>query len=102
VLEADLEGMSTPSGTRARVTLVESPACHYCHDARAALMEIGVEHSLDVETLDVRSPEGTALMQAHGAAMSPLVLLDGQFVSAGRLPRGKLRTLLAARERVAS
>jgi hypothetical protein len=41
-------------------------------------------------------------MQAHGAAMSPLVLLDGEFISAGRLPRGKLRKLLAAREAVAS
>ena len=29
--------------------------------------------------------------------MSPLVLLDDVFVSAGRLPRNKLRTLLAAR-----
>ena len=36
-------------------------------------------------------------MQTHGAAMSPLVLLDGAYVSAGRLPRGKLRKLLAAR-----
>jgi glutaredoxin len=94
--------MDTISGTKARVTLVESPACHFCRDARAALEEIGAEYPLDVEALDVRSPQGSALMQTHGAAMSPLVLLDGRFVSAGRLPRGKLRKLLAAREAVAS
>jgi len=29
--------------------------------------------------------------------MSPLVLLDGAFVSAGRLPRNKLRKLLTQR-----
>lgn len=92
--------MDTISDTKARVTLVESPACHFCHDARAALEEIAAEYPLDVETLDVRSPEGSALMQEHGAAMSPLVLLDGRFVSAGRLPRGKLRKLLAARQEV--
>ena len=33
--------------------------------------------------------------------MNPLVLLDGQFFSAGRLPRGKLRATLAARDDVA-
>jgi len=92
--------MDTISRTKARVTLVESPACHFCHDARAALEEIASEHPLDVDAIDVRTPEGSALMQAHGAAMSPLVLLDGQFVSAGRLPRGKLRKLLAARQEV--
>lgn len=87
---------------RPRITLVESPACHFCHDARQALDEIGREHPFELETLEVRSPLGTSLMQAHGAAMSPLVLLDGEFISAGRLPRGKLRKLLAAREAVAS
>lgn len=92
--------MEPISDTKARVTLVESPACHFCHDARAALEEIAAHYPLDVEALDVRSPEGSALMQAHGAAMSPLVLLDGRFVSAGRLPRGKLRKLLAARQEV--
>jgi hypothetical protein len=38
-----------------------------------------------------------AMVQDFGAAMSPLVLLDGAFVSAGRLSRGKLRKLLEAR-----
>jgi hypothetical protein len=37
------------------------------------------------------------LAQIHGAAMSPLVLLDGEFVSAGRLPRNKIRKMLAHR-----
>lgn len=87
---------------RPRITLVESPACHFCHDAREALDEIGREHSFELEMLEVRSPQGTSLMQMHGAAMSPLVLLDGEFVSSGRLSRGKLRKLLSAREVVAS
>ena len=88
--------------TQATVTLVESPACHFCQDAHEALREIGRDFAFDITTLDVRSATGSALMQEHGAAMSPLVLLDGQFVSSGRLPRGKLRALLAAREQVAS
>jgi glutaredoxin len=94
--------MNTTRATLPRITLVESPACHFCHDARQALDEIGRDHPFTLETLESRSPQGMTLMQAHGAAMSPLVLLDGAFVSAGRLPRGKLRKLLSAREAVAS
>ncbi len=87
---------------RPRITLVESPACHFCQDARQAIDEIGREHPLELEIRDVRSTEGASLMQIHRAAMSPLVLLDGEFVSSGRLSRGKLRKLLSAREVVAS
>jgi glutaredoxin len=83
--------------TPAQVTLVTSPACHFCHDAETALAEIGKELPLSITRLDLRSPEGSELVQRHRAAMSPLVLIDGQFVSAGRLPRGKIRSLLAAR-----
>lgn len=86
----------------AAVTLVESAACHFCADAKDALYEISMDFPIVVEIVDVRSPEGRALMQEHGAAMSPLVLLEGRFVSAGRLPRGKLRKLLADREVLAS
>lgn len=83
--------------TPARVTLVTTPACHFCHDAETALAEIGEEFPLSITRLDLRSPEGSALVQRHRAVMSPLVLIDGQFVSAGRLPRGKVRSLLTAR-----
>ena len=79
------------------VTIVESEACHFCVDAHAALEQIALDHPLVVETVDVRSPRGTALMQQHRAAMSPLVLVDGAFFSAGRLPRRKLRKLLETR-----
>lgn len=81
----------------AQVTLVVSSGCHFCHDAEDALHELGGEFPLDVTRVDLRSPMGTDLAQRHGAAMSPLVLLDGAFVSAGRLPRNKLRKLLAQR-----
>lgn len=89
--------MTSNAGTQAVVTVVEAPACHFCHDARQALDEMAATYPLRIEVLDVRRPEGLALMQEHRAGMSPLVLLDGRYVSAGRLPRGKLRKLLEAR-----
>lgn len=81
----------------AQITLVTSIGCHFCRDAEEALDEFSAEYALVITHLDLRSPEGSALAQRHRAAMSPLVLLDGAFVSSGRLPRGKLRALLSAR-----
>jgi glutaredoxin len=81
----------------ARITVVTSPACHFCHDALEALQVLGQEFPLEVTELDVRDPLGRDLVARHGAGMSPLVLLDDQFVSAGRMPRGKVRRMLSKR-----
>jgi glutaredoxin len=81
----------------ADVTLVKSPACHFCADAEDVLAAVSHDFELSIRRVDTRSPEGMAMVQDFGAAMSPLVLLDGAFVSAGRLSRGKLRKLLEAR-----
>ena len=81
----------------ADITVVEAEACHYCHDARCVLDEMTAEYPLRIRILDIREPAGSELMQEHRAALSPLVLIDGVFFSQGRLPRGKLRQLLAAR-----
>lgn len=95
--------MTTQANTEASVaesadvTLVTSPACHFCADAEDALAELSTEFDLRISRIDTRSPEGMTLVQEYGAAMSPLVLLDGEYVSAGRLPRGKVRKLLEAR-----
>jgi glutaredoxin len=85
----------------AQVTIVVSSGCHFCHDAEEVLEDLGRDFGLQVTRVDLRSPLGTELAQRHGAGMSPLVLLDGAFLSAGRLPRNKLRKLLTQRaERV--
>jgi glutaredoxin len=83
--------------TSASITLVVSSGCHFCRDAQDALEEIGHDFPIQVTTIDLRSPQGLRLAQQFRASMSPLVLVDGQFLSAGRLPRGKLRALLSAR-----
>ena len=81
-----------------RITVVESQACHFCEDAHRALAELATGFPVDVETLDVRSEAGQRLMRAHRASMSPLVLLDGEFFSHGRLPRRKLAKVLGQRQ----
>jgi glutaredoxin len=86
--QADVNGAVT--ATPATVTLVESRGCHFCADAEDALTDAAKDFDMRIHRIDTRSPEGLAMIQEFGAAMSPLVLLDGAFVSAGRLPRRKL------------
>jgi hypothetical protein len=77
-----------------QVTLVTAPACHLCEDAQAALAELAQDCPLSVRKVTADSSEGQALLHAHGAGMFPLVLVEGAFFSAGRLPRRKLAQLL--------
>lgn len=80
------------------VTVVETDGCHLCADAHNVLDELARRgYPIEVSTLDLRSPEGNALVQHHRAALSPLVLVEGRFFSHGRLPRGRLSRLLEDR-----
>lgn len=83
-------------GRVARIIVVGSVGCHFCADADTAIAELAQQFPLDVVHVPMAGGTGMGLMQEHGAGMSPLVLLDGQFVSAGRLSRGRLRSMLAA------
>lgn len=77
------------------ITVVKSPSCHYCTDAHRALEQLAADgHMFGVVTLDLRHASGQDLMRRHGAAMSPLVLVNGAFFSQGRLPRRKLARFL--------
>lgn len=93
----DTQTMTTSNTSRpASITVVDSVGCHFCADADTAIEQLANEFALTVEHVPMASAAGLNLMADHGAGMSPLVLLDGSFVSAGRLPRGRLRSMLAA------
>ncbi len=77
-----------------RITLVAAPGCHLCRNAEAVLEELATEFPLEVTAVDAATAEGRSLIAAHRVAMQPLVLLDDEFFSAGRLPRSKLRRTL--------
>ncbi len=79
------------------VMVVTAPACHFCADARDTLAELAKDHPLTVTVVDAASPAGQAAARQHRAGMFPLVLVEGVFFSAGRLPRRKLARLLATR-----
>ena len=90
--------MSVETGREAtKVTLVHSPACHFCDDAEEVLYELSKDYPIDVSVVYIDSALGATLVAVHRPAMNPLVLVDGQFFSSGRLPRKKLITLLERR-----
>lgn len=85
-----------PTGT-VQVTVVPSPACHFCQDAEQALEDLAREFVFDLELVPIESPRGARLVAEHRPALNPLVLIDGAYFSAGRLSRKKLIKLLATR-----
>ena len=84
-------------GDTIEVIVVSSPACHFCEEAVEALQELHAEFPLSVRVVDIRSEEGAAVERQHRPPMPPVVLVDGEFFSFGRLPRKKLRKFLAER-----
>jgi len=87
-------------GLAVAVTLVEAPACHLCEDAKSALAVLAQSYPMTVRVVSIDAEPGRALMQEHRAPMSPLVLLDGEYFSSGRLPRRKLEKRLAKARKV--
>ncbi|HZJ47676.1 MAG TPA: glutaredoxin family protein [Acidimicrobiia bacterium] len=78
-----------------RVTLVTSPGCHYCGDAREVLERVAADLPLDVHEIDLASPDGAAAQQKWRAPYPPLVLLDGELFGYGRISERKLRKTLS-------
>jgi glutaredoxin len=74
--------------------MVHASACPFCADAQTALAELGREFPIEVDLAAADSEAGRALVSVHRPALFPLVLVDGSFFSAGRLPRRKLRARL--------
>lgn len=82
---------ATPSGRFVpAVTLVTSPACHLCDDAHQVLRGLADQARIRLVTVSADTLEGSALLDRHRPGLFPLVLLEGAYFSAGRLPRRKL------------
>ena len=79
------------------LVVVTAPGCHLCADAERTLEAFSSAHPISFLVVDVASPEGAQLVKQHRPALQPLVLVDGERFSVGRLSRGRLRRLLEER-----
>jgi hypothetical protein len=91
--------MTEAAKNRTVITVVHSPACHFCEDAQQALTDLATRYPLIVELVEAAHPRGRVLVAQHRAPMFPLVLIDDALFSFGRLPRNKLIKLLDRRQR---
>lgn len=79
------------------VILLVTTGCQYCEDALAELTARADRGELVLDVVFVESAYGRVLQATHRPGMFPLVLLEGQRFSVGRLPRRKLDRTLARR-----
>ena len=87
------ESLSAPAEA-VPVTLVTTPACHFCDDAHQRLGALDRAGLLRLTTIQAESPEGEALIAEHRPGMFPLTLVAGRYFHDGRIPRGKLARLV--------
>ncbi len=78
------------------VTVVRSQSCHLCEDAEEVLAEPARQSLIRLTVVEADSPAGLDLVGQWRPAAFPLVLVDGEYFSQGRLSRGKLQALLHA------
>ncbi len=78
------------------VILLVTTGCHLCEDARGELIARADRGQVALSVVSVDSEQGRTLQSTHRPSMFPLVLVDGEPFSVGRLPRRKLDRALAS------
>lgn len=81
--------------TATEVILLTKDDCHFCDQAKEILGRVAAEYTLRVREVPLGSAEGRALAARAPAPFPPVVFLDGEMFSYGRLPERKLRERLA-------
>ena len=72
-------------------TLLTKRDCVYCDHAKQVLDRIAADYPLAVQSVSLESPQGDALARSVGAVFAPVVLVDCELFSCGRLSERKLR-----------
>jgi glutaredoxin len=74
-----------------RIRLYGKPGCHLCEQAEELLEDLGREHPLAVEMIDITSDP--ALFERYRFEIPVIILDDGRSIF-GRIGAGDLRALL--------
>ena len=71
--------------------------CDLCEHAKATLGRLGAEFTLDVREVSLDSDEGAELARDANAPFPPVVFVNREAFSYGRLSERKLRKFLAGK-----
>lgn len=76
------------------VVLLTKQDCHFCEQAKDVLARLRGEYGLSVREVVLDSEEGRSLALESAAPFPPVVFLNGETFSYGRLSERKLRKAL--------
>jgi len=76
------------------VVLLTKDDCHFCEQAKDVLARLRGEYGLRVREVALESEEGRSLARESAAPFPPVVFLNGETFSFGRLSERKLRKAL--------
>ena len=76
------------------VVLLTKDECHFCDEAKRVLTRFADDGQLAFRDVRLDSEEGRQLAKDAGVPFPPVVFLDGEYFSYGRLSERKLRKAL--------
>ncbi|MHB8487597.1 MAG: glutaredoxin family protein [Candidatus Dormibacteria bacterium] len=76
------------------ITVLSKVDCHFCEEAQATLARLAPELGLEVEVVDLDTPQGQQLAIGAGILFPPGILINGVPFSYGRLSERRLRRAL--------
>ena len=76
------------------VLLLTKEDCHFCEQAKEVLARLGGDYDLRVREVALESEEGRSLALRSGAPFPPVIFLNEEPFSYGRLSERKLRKAL--------
>lgn len=74
--------------------LLTKDECHFCDEAKRVLARLADDDQLAFREVRLDSEEGRELATSAGVPFPPVVFLDGECFSYGRLSERKLRRAL--------
>ena len=79
------------------IALLTKDDCDLCEQAKATLGRLGDEFTLELRELSLDSREGVRLARDANAPFPPVVFVNGEAFSYGRLSERKLRKFLVGK-----
>ena len=76
------------------VVLLTKDDCHFCEQAKEVVVRLRGEYDLSVREVALESEEGRSLALRSAAPFPPVVFLNGETFSYGRLSERRLRKAL--------
>ena len=76
------------------VVLLTKDECHFCDEAKRVLARFADDGQLAFREVRLDSEEGREMATNAGVPFPPVVFLDGEYFSYGRLSERKLRRAL--------